>query len=457
MDSSLSSFPDWVEVDFDGSKTINEIDVVTRQDDLNNPVEPTLTQTFSLYGITAFDVQYWDGTNWTTVSNGSVTGNNKVWRQFTFASVTTSKIRVVVNGGADNAYSRVVEVEAWGSQTAGPIKYVLSDIQGSTRAVMSNNGSSSAIVARHDYLPFGEELSLGLGLRSSSQGYGATDANRQKYGLTERDDATGLDHTWWRKYENLSGRFTSPDPYNGSIFISDPQSSNRYSYTQSDPVNFIDPDGLDPWGQTPGFIPAWMNGWNLTINPIESFFNYVAELTALYHNSGAYVLETHRGLFDGFPHFSFGVGGSPQGWHNVRWTKCPPVQFKVTGIGPNQAPNTTAISQTARADIPNGGVAIKPKNFGVKGVNGTNRSVFLNMTFEVDWSAATPTGTPTGIPTQGPFFPVDNIGPPSVRNSSGNQIDVYNYGSQADAWASTRTAKVTTWIPENTAGVKCPK
>ncbi len=88
------------------------------------------------------------------------------------------------------------------------------------------------------------ELSSGLGLRSSSQGYGATDTNRQKYGLTERDDATGLDHTWWRKYENLSGRWTSSDPYTGSMTIADPQSFHRYNYTQNDPVNFIDPSGL---------------------------------------------------------------------------------------------------------------------------------------------------------------------------------------------------------------------
>src|SRR2546425_9293241 len=125
-----------------------------------------------------------------------------------------------------------------------------------------------------------------------------------------------------------------------------------------------------------------------------------------------------------------------QGWHNVRWTKCPPVQFKITGIGPDQAPRTTGISLTPRADIPNGGVAIKPKNFGVKGVNGNNRSVFLNMRFEVDWSTATPTGNPTGIPTEGPYSPVDNIGPASVRNSPGNQIDVYNYQKYNDALAS---------------------
>ena len=64
LDNTYNSFPDWVQVDFNGSKTISEIDVITQQDDPQNPVEPTLTQTFSLYGITAFDVQYWNGSTW---------------------------------------------------------------------------------------------------------------------------------------------------------------------------------------------------------------------------------------------------------------------------------------------------------------------------------------------------------------------------------------------------------
>ncbi len=121
-------------------------------------------------------------------------------------------------------------------------KYVLSDLQGTTRAVMNNYGSSSAVIARHDYLPFGEEIWTGS-YRSSSYSYGNTDANRQKYGLTERDDATGLDHTWWRKYESFSGRWTTPDSFNSSANTADPQSLNRYSYTQNDPVNFVDPTG----------------------------------------------------------------------------------------------------------------------------------------------------------------------------------------------------------------------
>jgi RHS repeat-associated protein len=131
------------------------------------------------------------------------------------------------------------------SGTSASLKYVLSDLQGTTRAVMNNNGSSSAIVGRHDYLPLGEEIWAGIGLRTTTQTYGGTDAIRQKYGLTERDDVTGLDHTPWRKLESFSGRWTSPDPYTRSMTVSDPQSFNRYSYTQNDPVNVVDPAGLD--------------------------------------------------------------------------------------------------------------------------------------------------------------------------------------------------------------------
>ena len=126
----------------------------------------------------------------------------------------------------------------------GGLHYVLSDLQGSSRAVMNNNGSSSAVVARHDYLPFGEEIGSGIGSRSSSQNYNASDGNRWKYGMTERDATSGLDHAWFRKYENMSGRWTGPDPDGGSMAVSDPQSTNRYAYTHSDPLTFIDPTGL---------------------------------------------------------------------------------------------------------------------------------------------------------------------------------------------------------------------
>ena len=76
-DATPGAYPDWVQIDFNGMKTICEIDVFTIQDNYGNPVEPTDAMTFALYGITAFNVQYWDGANWVTVPGGSVTGNNK--------------------------------------------------------------------------------------------------------------------------------------------------------------------------------------------------------------------------------------------------------------------------------------------------------------------------------------------------------------------------------------------
>lgn len=84
------------------------------QDDDAHPVEPTLTLTFSVWGITDFSAQYWDGSNWITVPNGTVSGNNKVWRQFTFSNVTTDRIRILVTG-ALWSNSRITEVEAYTS------------------------------------------------------------------------------------------------------------------------------------------------------------------------------------------------------------------------------------------------------------------------------------------------------------------------------------------------------
>jgi len=56
--------------------------------------------TFSLYGITAFQVQSWNGAAWTTLAT------------VTFAPVTTDRIRVRVTA-ALQSYSRITEIEAW--------------------------------------------------------------------------------------------------------------------------------------------------------------------------------------------------------------------------------------------------------------------------------------------------------------------------------------------------------
>ena len=112
-DNTRDAYPDTLEVAFSAIKTINEIRVYTVQNDFRNPVEPTTATMADLYGIQDFDLQYWNDTEWVTVPGGSVTGNDKAMRVFTFPTVATTKIRVVVNKARSN-WSRIVEVEAFG-------------------------------------------------------------------------------------------------------------------------------------------------------------------------------------------------------------------------------------------------------------------------------------------------------------------------------------------------------
>jgi hypothetical protein len=132
-DDTANAYPDWLQVDFNGSKSITEIDVFTLQDNDQSPSDPTPAMTFSVSGITAFDVQYWTGSSWLTVPNGSVTGNNQVWRQFSFSPITTSKVRVLVNN-ALNTRSRIVELEAWGTASSNT----------TNQALAANGGAASA-------------------------------------------------------------------------------------------------------------------------------------------------------------------------------------------------------------------------------------------------------------------------------------------------------------------------
>jgi hypothetical protein len=111
-DATINSYPDWVQIDFSFTETINEIDVFTVQDNVANPSSPTTNMLFSQYGITDFEVQYWTGTAWQDVTNGNVTGNRNVWRQFTFNNITTRTIRVLIKG-ALAGYSRIIEIEAY--------------------------------------------------------------------------------------------------------------------------------------------------------------------------------------------------------------------------------------------------------------------------------------------------------------------------------------------------------
>ena len=128
---------------------------------------------------------------------------------------------------------------AWQTGSGLDLRWFVSDQLGSPRMIFDQSGSF-ANMNRHDYLPFGEELSAGIGLRTTAQRY-VSDNVRQKFTLKERDTETNLDYFLARYYASLQGRFTGVDPAAG--MTDDAQSWNRYSYARNSPLDMSDPDG----------------------------------------------------------------------------------------------------------------------------------------------------------------------------------------------------------------------
>jgi RHS repeat-associated protein len=135
--------------------------------------------------------------------------------------------------------------------TTPQVSYLTSDHLGSPRINTDANGQ---VIARHDYQPFGEEIT-----RAS---YGA-DTTRQKFTSYERDIEINLYYAINRQYSCNIGRFTQSDPYNiifekekGAdekekqdifvVYISQTQNWNRYAYATNNPLKFTDPDGRKP-------------------------------------------------------------------------------------------------------------------------------------------------------------------------------------------------------------------
>ena len=73
--------------------------------------------------------------------------------------------------------------------TTNGTQYLTADALGSPRATTNALGQ---VASRHDYLPFGEEISAGTGGRTTTQGYGANDKIRQQFTGYERDVETCL-------------------------------------------------------------------------------------------------------------------------------------------------------------------------------------------------------------------------------------------------------------------------
>ena len=98
-------------------------------------------------------------------------------------------------------------------------------------SVRVNSNSGGTKVGDQGHYPFGESW------------YSSSTTTKWQFTSYERDSESGLDYAIFRYDSSRFGRFMTPDLLAGRI--SNPQSLNRYAYVQNDPVNRIDPFGLD--------------------------------------------------------------------------------------------------------------------------------------------------------------------------------------------------------------------
>jgi RHS repeat-associated protein len=115
------------------------------------------------------------------------------------------------------------------------VEYYHTDALGSVRAVTKQVNGEWQVVARHDFMPFGEEVAPPI-----------PPQDKRLFTGKERDNETGLDYFEARYYPTGVGRFTTIDP---AMTIDenrvDPQRWNRYSYVRNNPLRYVDPDGRE--------------------------------------------------------------------------------------------------------------------------------------------------------------------------------------------------------------------
>ncbi|MFA7061591.1 MAG: FG-GAP-like repeat-containing protein, partial [Pedobacter sp.] len=143
-----------------------------------------------------------------------------------FSTVYIDKLYECSNGGSCAKYIFAGETRV-ALKTDSKLLYYHPDHQGSTSVVTDAAGNKAEDLA---YFPFGET-------RQES----GTAAVNHMYTGQELDYETGLYNYNARIYDPDLGRFLTPDtivPDPGN-----PQSLNRYSYVQNNPVNAIDPSG----------------------------------------------------------------------------------------------------------------------------------------------------------------------------------------------------------------------
>jgi RHS repeat-associated protein len=145
-----------------------------------------------------------------------VFSGSKVIAEYDNGAAPTAPSREYVYGGG----TLLAKIDSSGT------KYYHQDLL-SNRLVTSSSG---AVLEQMGHYPFGDPW------------YNASN-DKLFFTTYERDAESSNDYAQARLYRWLLGRLLSPDPLSGSS--GDPQSLDRYTYVENDPISFIDPSGMD--------------------------------------------------------------------------------------------------------------------------------------------------------------------------------------------------------------------
>ncbi|HET6841442.1 MAG TPA: RHS repeat-associated core domain-containing protein [Candidatus Angelobacter sp.] len=163
------------------------------------------------------------------------------------------RTRRTVNGvGYEDVYDQsgnmVTEVQTSGltvkrQEIYAPGRHLATYANGATYFSHADWAGSERVRSASDGTSAGTCTSNTYGDNYSCTG---TDPSPIKYAGMEYDSETQLNHTWFRYYNPRLGLWMTPDPAGSAAAdIKDPQSLNRYSYVLNNPLNLIDPLGLD--------------------------------------------------------------------------------------------------------------------------------------------------------------------------------------------------------------------
>ncbi|MFI2485883.1 RHS repeat-associated core domain-containing protein [Promicromonospora kroppenstedtii] len=111
----------------------------------------------------------------------------------------------------------------------GGVTSLINNPQGTSLASVHNTNWTTASVAKHYTLPFGEQ-----------RGEDSAPGDHEFLGKV-RDEATGLTLVGARWYDETVGKFLTVDPV---MDLTDPDQWNAYSYANNNPTTYSDPTGL---------------------------------------------------------------------------------------------------------------------------------------------------------------------------------------------------------------------